>query len=192
MHEEPSNRDSSIVSDIERALVGLLGSTSLGKVTVTQIVKQAHISRTTFYRHFDSVTDVVDSIEDRIFDAMRDVNRWAIIEPVNRASIHLTQSCLARMTYIHDHRDVVIALAGKNGDPLFFQKASQIIEDYWKQRLSAQAGLNVDIEMFSAFMVAGHNAIVRKWLFEHPELTPSEVGEFLNLMFYSVFNGIEQ
>lgn len=44
------------------ALLRLLASKRLADVTVSELAREAHVSRTTFYEHYDNVADVYDGI----------------------------------------------------------------------------------------------------------------------------------
>jgi len=48
--------------DIRRALVSSLGCVPLGELTVKTLCREAGIGRATFYRHYGSLEDLVDSV----------------------------------------------------------------------------------------------------------------------------------
>lgn len=51
---------------IENAFLDLLEEKKYIDITVTDIVKRAHVSRTSYYRHFSSMDDIVESITDNM------------------------------------------------------------------------------------------------------------------------------
>lgn len=53
---------------VKDSLLELLKNTTYEKITVTAVCRQAEITRTTFYLHFDDLTDVLDEVLD---DALR-------------------------------------------------------------------------------------------------------------------------
>lgn len=172
---------------IEAAVISLLATTDLNKITVSEVVEAAHIARSTFYRYYDSVQDVATEMGDRILRSMAEINRWAAIERVDETSSRLTPSALNRMTYLYEHRAEVNALTGPHGDPEFLERASGVMAGYWIKRLERGAKTPVDAEFFTRFMAAGHNAVIIYWLKEHPEVPPEKVATFLNQAFYSLF-----
>jgi len=55
-----------------------LETTDIPKIKVADVIKDANVSRSTFYRRFDSVDDVVKRFEDALLDNMRSINDVAI------------------------------------------------------------------------------------------------------------------
>lgn len=49
-------------SSIRSALLNLLARKSLADITVSELAREAHVSRSTFYEHFGNPVDVYDSI----------------------------------------------------------------------------------------------------------------------------------
>lgn len=52
------------------ALLELLEEKPLEKITVTDIAKRADVNRGTFYRHYDSVNDVISELQDALIEQM--------------------------------------------------------------------------------------------------------------------------
>ena len=50
---------------IEEALASLILKTDYDKITVSALAKEANINRKTFYLHYDSVDDVLDTMTKR-------------------------------------------------------------------------------------------------------------------------------
>ena len=55
---------------VKQALLKLLGEKSLSDVTVSELAREAHVSRSTFYEHFGNPGDVYDAL---IGDAMGEI-----------------------------------------------------------------------------------------------------------------------
>lgn len=53
---------------IEEAFLDLLEEKNYNDITVTDIVKRANVSRTSYYRHYSSIDDIVESITDHMVD----------------------------------------------------------------------------------------------------------------------------
>ena len=175
---------------LRQSTVELLYTTDLDHIAVTDVVKAAKVSRTTFYRYYASVYDVVEELEEELLSFMRDINRWAVIEPVTASSSRLTQSAMARITAIYEHKDVLRAIMGPHGDPLFRQKATDVMARYWMQRLGQRSTpeRQREIELYTTFMAAGHYAVIEKWVArEDDDLSPEEMARFLNKVFYAPF-----
>lgn len=55
----------SVKTEIEKALLILLAKKEYTDITVTDVVKEANVARVSFYRHFSSISDVLESIADQ-------------------------------------------------------------------------------------------------------------------------------
>lgn len=57
-------------TNIKNSLIDLLAEKNVSKITVTELSEKAMINRKTFYRHYNTVQDVVDDIN---YDIINDV-----------------------------------------------------------------------------------------------------------------------
>lgn len=58
---------------IQDALLNLLAEKPLEKITVTEVCRGAQVSRTTYYRSYDSLESIVEDILKEIFDQIQQV-----------------------------------------------------------------------------------------------------------------------
>ena len=57
------------------ALANLMREKSFDTITVTDLVETAQVGRTTFYRNFDSIEDILHMRCDQVFDEMIDYTK---------------------------------------------------------------------------------------------------------------------
>lgn len=55
---------------ITDAVFELMAATDIPDIKVVDVIRQARVSKSTFYRHFSSVDDVVKRFEDEILEGM--------------------------------------------------------------------------------------------------------------------------
>ena len=68
--QQPSNMDRRKRKSrqaIELALLELLGSKKIDEISISELAETADVNRKTFYNHFSSVTEVLDSVEGNFF-----------------------------------------------------------------------------------------------------------------------------
>ena len=68
--QQPSNMDRRKKKSrqaIELALLELLGSKKIDEISISELAETADVNRKTFYNHFSSVTEVLDSVEGNFF-----------------------------------------------------------------------------------------------------------------------------
>ncbi|MGD1821274.1 MAG: TetR/AcrR family transcriptional regulator [Pleomorphochaeta sp.] len=60
---------------IRLALFQLLDKKELNKITITELTKQANISRKTFYIHYNKISDVLDEFEQELIEAFNEATK---------------------------------------------------------------------------------------------------------------------
>lgn len=89
------NTKRTVEERIEEAVFGLMETTDIPNIKVADVVRLAGVSRSTFYRHYDSVEDVVKQFEAGLLDTMRTINNTALGVQFNKAELKPTQSMVA-------------------------------------------------------------------------------------------------
>ena len=69
----------SVKEEIQKALQRLISEKSPMDITVTELIAEAKVARVSFYRHFSSISDVLDSIVGEIEQAFS----AEIVPPIN-------------------------------------------------------------------------------------------------------------
>lgn len=172
---------------IEDAVFDLMRSTPVPQIKVRDVARAAGVSRSTFYRHYRDVDDVVKRFEQGILDNMRAVNKDALNVRFGKSEIDPTPAMIRRTHILHDNRDKIVALNGPNGDPTFVHKATVFMHDYFRKRLRDVPGNDVERDLYLSFVLAGHNNLVEYWLEEHPEIAPERIAAVLNRLYYAPF-----
>ena len=101
----------SVKEAIEIALIKLLQNKDINKITVTELTKKAGVGRSSFYRNFESIEDVVVSYVNRIY------SEYFIKKPVNRDAYKKSEFSgflKERFKFIKENEDVFASLH-KNG-----------------------------------------------------------------------------
>ena len=172
---------------IRDAVFACMADTDMDKIRVSDVIRFAHVSRSTFYRYFDDVPSVVLQFEDDLLANMRAINNIALKARFSTNQLDATPTMITRMEMLADHRDEIVALNGPHGDPGFVHKATVFMHDYLSQRLSEVLGPSDDLEFYLAFVLAGHNNLIQFWLEKRPEVSPRHVASTLNKLYYAPF-----
>jgi AcrR family transcriptional regulator len=172
---------------IEDAVFELIKTTDITSVRVRDVVRLAGVSRSTFYRHYDSVEDVVKQFEGSILNTMRTINKSALKIQFDKAELRPTQAMISRMEVLREKRDRIVALNSPHGDPAFQHKATMLMHEYFRIRLQGMGGPEVQRDLYLAFVIAGHNNLIQYWLEKRPDIPPEEVAGMLNRLYYSPF-----
>lgn len=75
------NAQNDIASRIEDAVFELMATTPVQSIKVAEVLRLAHTSKSTFYRCYRSVDDVVKRFEDELLQNMQDTMmlRWRLV-----------------------------------------------------------------------------------------------------------------
>ncbi len=172
---------------IETAVFKLMETTDIPDIRVAGVIKLAKVSRSTFYRHFDSVDGVVKRFESELLQNMRRINNMALKARFGISELDPTISMVSRMELLRGNRDKVVALNGPHGDPSFVHKATIFMHDYFRDRIASIGGDPVTRDLYLSFVIAGHNNLIQYWLEVHPEIEPQKIAAVLNRLYYAPF-----
>lgn len=172
---------------ILKAVFHAMQATDIPRITVEEVTRYAGISRSTFYRYFDSVDAVVKDFEDYLLRVMRDINDSALKVRFTAAELEPTASMITRMETLYNYRDEVIALNGPNGDPQFPHKVTSFMYDYLRERIRTVPGDKRYRDMYLMFVIHGHNAFVEYWLEHRTDVQPRIAAAMLCRLYYSPF-----
>lgn len=102
--------------NIKNAFLALSRKTPVNKISITNLVVHANVSRGTFYTYYDNIQDMLEDIG---LDLLRGLDAiWQA--PVSHHSIlHILPSSEQFVQYFGENRDIFLLLLGKHGSPSF-------------------------------------------------------------------------
>lgn len=172
---------------ITDAVFEIMATTDIPDIKVVDVIRRARVSKSTFYRHFSSVDDVVKRFEDEILEGMGEINEVALKARFNDAELDPTPTMIRRMEVLQEHREKIVALNGQHGDPVFTHKATVFMHDHFRKRLGALPCGEDTWDLYLSFAIAGHHNLIQYWLEERPDLEPVVVATALNRFLYAPF-----
>ena len=172
---------------IEDSVFSLMETTDISDIRMADVIRRAGVSRSTFYRHFNSVDDVVKAFETDLLANMHSINSYALKARFGQSELDPTPTMIRRMELLAERRDKVVALNGPHGDPQFVHKATILMHDHFRERLSEVEGPETYRDFYLAFALAGHHNVIQYWLEKRPDVPPEVVAGVLNRLFYAPF-----
>ncbi len=170
---------------IEDAVFELMKTTPVTGIKVVEVVRMAHTSKSTFYRSYKSVDDVVKRFEDKLLNNMQGINDVALEARFADSQLDPTPTMIRRMEILRANREKVLALNSDNGDPGFTHKATIFMHDYFRDRLRGTFSDETNFDLYLAFALAGHNNLIQYWLEVRPDIEPRTLAAALNRMFFA-------
>lgn len=167
-------------------LARLMKEKPIKSITVRELSELVDINRGTFYLHYKDIYDMVESIQNEIFDEFNRVFEEHEADGTERTFVSI-------LTEIFEHiaaeADIVMALIGKNGSALFVDRLKNVVK---KRCLSAMyyemnADKTIELKYFYHFAVSGFIGIFQEWLHGGMKETPKEMAEITaNVIFKGI------
>lgn len=155
------------------------------RITVRDVCEAASVSRTTFYRYYDSVGDAIEEVEDYYLKAIADINRIGLMTHLGRESDKLSTTMVMRLELLHSNRKDTLALNGPHGPAGFGARVDALMRDYYATKLQGTGLSRQERELYLAFITGGHARVLLSWLRDYPEVSPERMAAILNRMFYA-------
>lgn len=158
---------------IEQSFLELLSEKPVSKITVTELCQKAQINRATFYKHYLDVQDLMERIEEELFQKIR-----IAFEGQN---VELKGFLLNMLQYTRDEKDRYMALGGDNGDPNLMTKTFVVCYESAYPLLSQNIpGMKEnERQMLYYFLSHGSGAVLTWWIRNGMRETPEEIVQFI-------------
>ena len=114
---------------IRTALLNLLREKPLQHITVRELCEKASINRGTFYAHYDDIYDLMEQIEQSMFDEFK-----AILRPLleDQDPYDLVETITRIFSYIREHADLCLVTLGPHSDKKLLYRLIELgIRGFW-------------------------------------------------------------
>lgn len=161
---------------IRKGLAELAKKKSINKITVKELTDLIEINRGTFYLHYKDIFDLVESIENSLYDEFNE-----IIKTVNPKTILETPIDILEKfcVFISENADAFVMLIGENGDANFVYRIGTVMNDAVFELFSSIYP-EMDSERYSftyEYCKYGSVGLIRCWIIENHDWTPRQVAE---------------
>ncbi|MBR0405396.1 MAG: TetR/AcrR family transcriptional regulator C-terminal domain-containing protein [Eggerthellaceae bacterium] len=147
----------------------LLAEKPVNDITVIEICEKAGVSRKTFYKYYSDQFALLVAMQDDLFEDYR--------HQLEGQPAEVSQIMPVLIRFVDENRVLVRAAFANQGEGNFVDR---VLDDLYATYREAWGQANpalseADVEFLFYFAVSGLFGIVRRWLFEHPELTAETV-----------------
>lgn len=155
-------------------LIDIMEDTPLSKIKVTELTRQAGVSRSTFYNYYDSIFEVVQAIEDDFLSH--------IVDEKDVGTDNDADVVAANFSYVRDHLRVFQILLGPNGDPSFTARFG----NRSKRILASIAGdsrsnlTETQLAILDEFAMAGKLRVFQWWAQHKNDVSVNEIIDMLD------------
>ena len=158
------------------AFIDALESKPVSAITVTEISQAAGVSRKTFYKYYSDQFALLVAMQDDLFIGFEE--ELQNLEPDIFAIVP------ALISFVAEHRILIKSVYENRGEGNFIDRVVSFLFDayhlIWEQQnphLSKR-----DVEFLFFYVVSGIVGIIGHWLFDEPDMAPTEVIEQANFL----------
>lgn len=158
---------------IEQSFLELLKQKSVSKITVTELCELAQINRATFYKHYLDVPDLMEKLENQLFDEIRSV--------FGAEEVELKPFLLKMLHYTCREREKYMALGGANGDPNLMTKTFLVCYEsaYPIMQQNMPGMKESERQMLYHFLSQGAGGVLTWWIRDGMQQSPEVIAQFI-------------
>ncbi len=172
MEEKVDRRIRRTKESLKKGLAILLEEKSINEISVKELVQTAHVNRSTFYLHYSDIYNLMNEVEQQLFQEINDVlENHSSIEKKNNF-----QFLEDFYTVIGKNKDIFRALMGKHGDANFLYGVKKKISGLVTAQLKKHyPGIEEDFKYTLNFCMTGCIGILTRWLFYDEKESPEHM-----------------
>ncbi|MCD8006062.1 MAG: TetR/AcrR family transcriptional regulator [Oscillospiraceae bacterium] len=162
---------------ISEALLKLLETRSIEKITITELCETAHVNRSTFYHHYTSQYDVLTEIED---EKVEDIK--AMLDKIDpKRSFTIREQVEAICVYLKENKSAF----------LLFMNSKYILKDFSEKMfdITMKKGFSEDRapkelsdeqkKLWESFYQGGLYYLIYSWLSGSSQASPAEAADLI-------------
>lgn len=148
----------------KEAFLSQLNKKDISKITVTSLCKQCECNRSTFYKYYNDIYDLLEEIEKEF---LNQTTMFANdIKNDENSSSNIIQSVL---TYIYENRRLLSLFILKEKDHYLMHKLDVLVRDLYSVKLKQlyiipSSISDKEFDDFILFLANGYYAIYKRWL----------------------------
>lgn len=158
---------------LRESLLSLLSENPIRKITVSKVCEQADVNRSTFYLYYKDVYDLLEKIEDDLYQQIH--------AALDKAPEIMPTSVNLKRLYeiIYKNRDLCRVISGEYGDKKFLQKIINIQKDRmiseWR-KLFPTCDESM-LEYLHAFSANANLGLLEYWIVRDYQETPEQLAQ---------------
>lgn len=156
---------------IKDSLTKLMREKGVKDITVRELSDLADINRGTFYTHYKDVFDLLEQIEQEMFEEFNDtISKYSAQDVLENPGLILSQI----FTFLGANSELCISLIGKNGDIAFVDKLKDLVRHKFLYEWVGDDYIP-NKEYFCSYIISGFVGLIQYWLETGMQKTPEEM-----------------
>lgn len=171
---------------LREGLARLLEKKSIRDIKVKELVEEVDINRSTFYLHYSDIYDMLEKIEEELFQEIQDAMQTHPISADERSRAFICEM----FQIMEDNRAICKALCGPNGDMAFVARMEEVVGSQAVQVIEPLFKIEKKQLRYSyAYCLNGCVGLIKVWLLEDGKETPEQMAKIMYTMVSNSLNG---
>ena len=161
-----------------QGLIQLMEEKDIKDISVKELSDLVDINRGTFYLHYNDIYDMLNKIEDELFQEFNKILDRDMTDSAQALSSHAT--LLDIFNLLEKHRDTAKVMIGPHGDLAFVNRLKELVKERLRHLLKTE--YSAEAEYYYPFIVAGFVGVIETWLDQPNPLPPERMAEICSGM----------
>ena len=149
-------------TQLVQGLIKLMREKDIKDISVKELSDLVDINRGTFYLHYSDIYDMVNQIEDDLFDQFASIMRKDLASDPKEISSHYNM-LLDIFTVLKSNREITQVLIGPHGDLTFVNRLKDMVKEQLASFFQTESN-KPGFEYLFAFIVSGYVGVFETWL----------------------------
>lgn len=161
---------------LQEGLLRLLATKPLDSISVTELCRESGINRATFYNHYSSPQDLLNDLELRMTNQLKEI--IGTPKTADQIVLSLEKVC----AFFKENGSTVLILNSCHADDEITDALYQLNQNFQLYNLSERYTTTMgkdSLHLVSVFFYTGCYNILLEWIKKDMPLTPKEVAELM-------------
>ena len=154
---------------LTHGLIQLMKEKQVQDITVRELADLVDVNRGTFYLYYRDIFDMLDSIEQELFDQVNQLiaahKDGSITTAISKSNTALEFAVLKELFHlVEENKELCQVLLGQNGDMKFLKKLSDVVQEAFRREWLMMKKDEVTFDYSYAFGALGFVGLLRTWL----------------------------
>jgi len=166
---------------LTQALTQLMQKKQVSEITVRELTDLADMNRGTFYLYYKDIFDMLEKIEDGLFEAL---NAIVALHENDNVTAQTKPILLDLFRFIQENKEICRVLLSPHGDMNFLHRLNEVVREKCLQAWpTLQRQLDeADFDYHYSFVVFGCAGVIRAWVNRGCAETAEQMAELADTM----------
>lgn len=164
---------------LSKSLIYLLSKNSITEIDVSQLCTYAGVNRTTFYKHYNSLYDLLNELINEFFKKIE-----ILFLKVNENE-NTTSKIAFLLKYLKQNREFVSVIMNNNTLTTISQRLITLdfIDSLIKTNIQYRKSVYINDNYYIDFIISGWYAVIKRWVNENCALDENTLARLLTSIY---------